>query len=77
MALCRKSQRGRQSDKLQGTSCGAALHADTWLRLPREVLTNGQTVNIEDSAIVRRETGHQVSANGQEDSIPQCIHRRR
>ena len=77
VALCSESQRGRQSDKVQGTFCGAWLHADTWLRLPRDVLTNGQTVNIEDSACVWRETGHQVPANGHKVSLPQCTHRRR
>ena len=35
VAFCGESQRGRQSDKVQGTFCGAGLHADTWLRLPR------------------------------------------
>ena len=68
VALCGESQRGRQSDKVQGTFFGAGLHADTWLRLPQDVLTNGQIVNIEDRACVPlRETGHQVPANGHKD----------
>ena len=73
VAFCDENQRGQQSDKVQGTFCGA----DTWLRLPRDVLTNGQTANNEDSACLRRGTRHQVPANGHEDSIPQCTHRRR
>ena len=60
-----------------GTFCGAGLHADTWRRLPRDVLTNGQTVNIEDSVRVQRERGHQVPAYGHEDSIPERTDRRR
>ena len=77
VALCGESQRGRQSDRVQGMFCCAGLHADTWLRLPRDVLTNGQTVNIENNACVRRDTGHQVPANGHKDSLPQCTHRQR
>ena len=77
VALCGESQRGRQSHKVQGTFCGAGLHADPWLRLPRDVLTNGQTVNIDESACVWRETGHQVLANGHKDSLPHRSHRRR
>ena len=77
VALCGESQREWQSDKVQGTFCGAGLHADTWLRLPRDVLTNGQTVNIEDSACVWRETRHQVPVIGHKDSLPQCTHKRR
>ena len=77
VALCPESQRGRHSDKVQVTFCGAELHADTWFRLPRDVHTIGQSVNIEDSACVRCETGHQVPANGHKDSIPQCTHRRK
>ena len=77
LALCGESERGRQNDKVKGTFCGVGLHANTWLRLPRDVLTNGQTVNVEDSACVRRETGHQVTANGHIDSQPEWTHRRR
>ena len=32
------------------------------------------TVNIEDSACLRRETGRQVPANGHKDNIPHCTH---
>ena len=77
VALCVESQRGRQSNKVQGTFCGAGLHADTWLRLPRYVLTNSRSVNNEERARVRREGGHQIVANGHKDRIPQCTHRRK
>ena len=55
VALFGESQQRRQSDKVGGTFCGAGLHADTWLRLPQDVLTNGKTGNLEDSTCVRRE----------------------
>ena len=71
-----KYQREGQSDKVQDTFCGAVPHADTWHRLPQDVLTDSQTVIIEDSVCARRETEHQVPTNGHKDSIPQYTLRR-